>query len=87
MSTISTSRLAARSTRAYYRKLMDNKLLTILACPAFKGRLPYDRNAAELICYADSLAFPIRDDIPVMLVPEARTLTDEEKTRRGKPTA
>ena len=34
---------------------------------------------AELICCFDRLAFPIRDGIPVMLEPEARKLTLEEK--------
>lgn len=53
---------------------MDKKLLEILVCPLCKGPLEYDRNNAELICKADRLAFPIRDDIPVMLEGEARRL-------------
>jgi uncharacterized protein YbaR (Trm112 family) len=53
---------------------MDKKLLEILVCPLCKGPLKYDRNAAELICKADKLAFPIRDDIPVMLESEARRI-------------
>lgn len=55
---------------------MDSKLLDILVCPLCKGPLHYDRAAAELICRADRLAFPIRDDIPVMLVDEARHIPD-----------
>jgi uncharacterized protein YbaR (Trm112 family) len=53
---------------------MDKKLLEILVCPLCKGPLKYDRKAAELICKADKLAFPIRDDIPVMLESEARRI-------------
>jgi uncharacterized protein YbaR (Trm112 family) len=53
---------------------MDKKLLEILVCPLCKGPLEYDRKAEELICKPDRLAFPIRDDIPVMLEDEARSL-------------
>ncbi len=60
---------------------MDKKLLDILVCPVCKGELVYDKKAAELICRLDRLAFPIREDIPVMLVEEARELpADEEIT-------
>jgi uncharacterized protein YbaR (Trm112 family) len=57
---------------------VDKKLLDILVCPACKGPLIYDKKKAELICRADRLAYPIRDDIPVMLEDEARQLTEEE---------
>jgi uncharacterized protein len=57
---------------------MDKKLLDILVCPACKGPLVYDRQKAELVCCADKLAFPIRDDIPVMLEDEARRVPMEE---------
>ena len=57
---------------------MDNKLLEILACPICKSPLIYDKKAQELICKADRLAFPIRDDIPVMLEDEARMISSEE---------
>ena len=53
---------------------MDKKLLDILACPVCKGELHYDKENNELICNKDKLAFPIRDDIPVMLESEARAL-------------
>ena len=60
---------------------MDKKLLDILVCPICKGKLAYDKSAKELICKVDRLAFPIRDDIPVMLKEEARELpADEEVT-------
>ncbi len=58
---------------------MDKKLLDILACPICKGKLVYLKDAKELICKADRLAFPIRDDIPVMLEDEARTLSADEE--------
>lgn len=53
---------------------MDNRLLEILVCPACKGPLEFDRTANELICVPDRLAYPIRDDIPVMLESEARRI-------------
>lgn len=61
---------------------MDQKLMSILACPVCKGPLKHDREAAELICFADGLAFPVRDDIPVMLEEEARKLSSEEREKR-----
>ena len=60
---------------------VDKKLLAILVCPICKGNLEYDESAAELICQADRLAFPIRDDIPVMLEEEARPVEPEEAER------
>lgn len=57
---------------------MDKKLLEILACPICKSPLHYDQNQQELICKPDHLAFPIRDDIPVMLEDEAREMSLEE---------
>lgn len=56
---------------------MDRKLLEILVCPLCKGKLLLKKD--ELICRFDRLAYPIRDGIPVMLEPEARVLSLEEK--------
>ena len=53
---------------------MDARLLDILACPVCKGPLKYFREAQVLVCRPDRLAYPIRDDIPVMLEEEARQL-------------
>jgi uncharacterized protein len=53
---------------------MDKNLLEILACPACKGELLYDRHNQELICKFDRLAYPIVDNIPVMLEEKARRL-------------
>ncbi|MGB5261390.1 MAG: Trm112 family protein [Gammaproteobacteria bacterium] len=58
---------------------MDNKLLEILACPLCKGPLLYRKEEQELVCKADRLAFPIKDDIPVMLADEARAIPAEEE--------
>ncbi|MCW8826042.1 MAG: Trm112 family protein [Gammaproteobacteria bacterium] len=58
---------------------MDKKLLDILVCPLCKGPLVYNKAAQELICKGDRLAFPIRDDIPVMLQEEARELPEDEE--------
>jgi uncharacterized protein YbaR (Trm112 family) len=58
---------------------MDNKLLEILVCPLCKGPLLYNKARQELICKGDRLAFPVRDDIPVMLEDEARKLPAEEE--------
>lgn len=57
---------------------VDKKLLAILVCPICKGDLTYDKEAEELICPIDKLAFPVRDDIPIMLEEEARQLTEDE---------
>ncbi|MEN8108323.1 MAG: Trm112 family protein [Pseudomonadota bacterium] len=58
---------------------MDKKLLDILACPVCKGPLVYHEAEDELICKVDRLAYPVRDDIPVMLEEEARRLPAEEE--------
>lgn len=57
---------------------MNNKLLEILACPICKGSLIYDEKKQELICRFDKLAYPIREDIPIMLPEEARQLNDQD---------
>ena len=58
---------------------MDKKLLDILACPLCKGPLVYKDDNNELIRKVDRLAFPIRDDIPVMLVDGAGELPGDEE--------
>jgi uncharacterized protein YbaR (Trm112 family) len=55
---------------------VDPKLLEILVCPLTKGPLVYDAEAQELISKSASLAFPIRDGIPIMLIDEARDIDD-----------
>ncbi|MDO8892930.1 MAG: Trm112 family protein [Sulfurimicrobium sp.] len=58
---------------------MDAKLLEILVCPLCKGPLVYKKAALELVCKPCRLAYPVKDDIPVMLEEEARKLPAEEE--------
>ncbi len=57
---------------------MDTRLLEILACPVCKGPLQYRRDQSVLVCRVDRLAYPIRDDVPVMLEEEARQLAADD---------
>ncbi len=57
---------------------MDKNLLEILACPVCKGELLYDRSSQELICKFDRLAYPIVDEIPIMLETRARRIGNDE---------
>ena len=57
---------------------MDDRLLDILACPICKGPLKFHKSAQVLVCRMDRLAYPIRDDIPVMLEEEARQLAADD---------
>jgi uncharacterized protein YbaR (Trm112 family) len=49
---------------------IDPQLLKIIVCPACHGDLREESD--ELVCTACGLAYPVRDDIPVLLVDEAR---------------
>jgi len=51
-----------------------NKLIDILVCPICKGRLHYNKTKNELICNFDKLAYPIKEQIPIMLTNKARRL-------------
>jgi uncharacterized protein len=53
---------------------IDDWLLDILACPKCHAPLRVDDAAGELVCTSEDcgLAYPVRDDIPVLLVSEAR---------------
>ena len=57
---------------------MDKRLLEILVCPLCKSALTLNPQKDELICKADRLAYPIREDIPVMIIDEARALAADE---------
>ncbi len=54
--------------------MLDKRLLNILVCPVSKAPLVYNAEKQELQCKASQLAYPIRDDIPVMLESEARKM-------------
>lgn len=47
------------------------ELLAILVCPKCKGELEYRPTESVLVCTACRLRYPIRDDIPIMLIDEA----------------
>jgi uncharacterized protein YbaR (Trm112 family) len=65
--------------------MLDKKLLSILVCPVTKGPLIWDSKNNELVSLSAGLAYPVRDDIPVMLEGEAREITmDEKESWRGK---
>ncbi|HSE72259.1 MAG TPA: Trm112 family protein [Nocardioidaceae bacterium] len=51
---------------------LDPALLEIIVCPACRADLAVDEAAGELVCTSCRLAYPVRDDIPVLLVDEAR---------------
>ena len=55
---------------------MDTRLIELLVCPICKGPLTHEREARELVCAADRLAYPIRDGIAVMLESQARSLDE-----------
>ena len=51
---------------------LDPALLEILVCPDCRSALAVDDDNSELVCTGCGLAYPVRDDIPVLLVDEAR---------------
>jgi len=50
------------------------QLLEILVCPKCKGALEYREKESVLVCHACRLSYPVRDDIPVMLIDEATAI-------------
>jgi uncharacterized protein YbaR (Trm112 family) len=50
---------------------LDPALLEILACPKCHAELSVDDAAERLVCTGCGLRYPVRDDIPVMLIDEA----------------
>lgn len=60
---------------------IDPRLLELLVCPKTKGPLVFDRENGELLSKQGALAYPIRDGVPIMLIDEARSLSDEETAR------
>ena len=55
-------------------RTIDPKLLEILVCPLTKSPLIYNRDTQELVSEQASLAYPIRNGVPIMLVDEARNI-------------
>jgi len=56
--------------------MIDAQLLEILACPQCKGSVVVNAERSALHCSECALAYPIRDDIPVMLIDEATPLKE-----------
>ncbi|HAD03654.1 MAG TPA: hypothetical protein DEB35_11095 [Desulfuromonas sp.] len=54
--------------------MIKKELLDILACPKCKGGVRYEEQPESLVCSACALRYPVRDDIPVMLIDEAQKL-------------
>ncbi len=62
---------------------MDKQLLDILACPRCHGELTLKQENNQdigLICEACALLFPIRDDIPIMLMNEAKSINKDDSS-------
>ena len=53
---------------------LPQDLLEILACPQCKGEVVPDSQHTTLTCNVCKLVYPVRDEIPVMLIDEARPL-------------
>jgi|GEM_PF-97905 len=69
--------IVSRSTNCPYRRnimAISQQLLDILACPKCKGDLYLTEKGDGLVCKACSLIYEIREDIPIMLIEEAKPL-------------
>jgi len=55
---------------------ISNDLLKILACPKCKGEIYLNKTQDGLICDKCRLMYEIRDDIPIMLIEEAKPVRD-----------
>ncbi len=53
---------------------INQELLDILACPKCKGDIKLNESQSGLICDSCKLLYPIKDDIPVMLIDEAEKI-------------
>ena len=53
--------------------MLNQELLKILACPKCKGSLEYEKENEKLLCRQCRLRYPIKDDIPIMLVEDAES--------------
>ena len=58
--------------------MINKELLDILACPKCKGQVELTERSDGLVCKSCQLLYEIRDDIPVMLIDEAKKLEEEK---------
>ena len=56
--------------------MISKELLDILACPKCKGPVELTKNNDGLVCNSCQLLYEIRDEIPVMLIDEAKKISD-----------
>jgi hypothetical protein len=56
--------------------MISQELLDILACPKCKGEVKLTENKDGLVCENCRLFYEIRDEIPIMLIDEAREITE-----------
>jgi hypothetical protein len=62
---------------------LNKELLDILACPKCKGDLEQTEEQDGLICRKCEVVYPVREDIPIMLVDEAIPLSKWRKDDQG----
>lgn len=55
--------------------MIKQELLDILACPKCKGKVELTGEGDGIVCRTCKLVYEIRDDIPIMLIDEAKELT------------
>ncbi len=60
--------------------MISKELLNIIACPKCKGQVEFTEKEDGLVCNSCKLLYEIRDDIPIMLIDEAKKL-DQEKEK------
>ena len=60
--------------------MISKELLDILACPKCKGSVELTEKEDGLVCRSCQLLYEIRDNIPVMLIDEAKKLDEEKKS-------
>ena len=63
---------------------IDKELLDILACPKCKGPIALNKAGDGLTCSSCALLYAIEDDIPIMLIDEAKPLSQPAKTKAAK---
>ncbi len=56
--------------------MISQELLDILVCPSCKGDLDHKQEPERLICKKCRLVYPVKDDIPIMLIDKAEKLSD-----------
>ncbi len=57
--------------------MISQELLDILACPKCKGEVKLTEKKDGLVCESCKLLYEIREDIPIMLIDEAKKLDDQ----------